>query len=444
MANIYDIFISYRRDSGAQYARILQLMLTQRGYKVFLDYDELTDGKFGDHIQQAIKSAPIFILVLSRESLVRCKAQGDWVRREIQLAIAEGKHIIPINPDNTFDGVPSDIPEDIKTEVSSHQYSEINFGQTLGVTVDFMIENRIVPQIGSRTHRDNTIDNDIEVLNRRLAAEDKALRRHRSFIKTLVAVGIVSVCATVGYVAYKFWQSNNIDQKRRHLIEQVEKHHQGLNLMANDSITIEQLEVLDHILDNMRAVYGDTIMFSAYETTVREYYTILGERYDKSQALMPVTDISFSQAITFITRLNELINSNETGLAFTLPTEAEWEYAASDAVSQGATPYAGSNDINQVAWYSDNAGGSLHQEDGQNQLKPNKFGLFDMSGNVSEYVFEPYIDPANPETPTNMMITKGGNYMSDKEACKIKHRVPIESDLSSPRVGFRLTLRRDL
>ena len=42
--NKYDIFISYRRDSGAQYARILQLMLMQRGYKVFLDYDELTDG----------------------------------------------------------------------------------------------------------------------------------------------------------------------------------------------------------------------------------------------------------------------------------------------------------------------------------------------------------------------------------------------------------------
>ena len=51
----YDIFMSYRRDGGAQYARILQLMLHQRGYKVFLDYDELTDGVFGENIKKAIK-----------------------------------------------------------------------------------------------------------------------------------------------------------------------------------------------------------------------------------------------------------------------------------------------------------------------------------------------------------------------------------------------------
>ena len=45
----YDIFISYRRTGGAQYARILQLMLTQRGYKVFLDYDELTTLALDSH-----------------------------------------------------------------------------------------------------------------------------------------------------------------------------------------------------------------------------------------------------------------------------------------------------------------------------------------------------------------------------------------------------------
>ncbi|MBR6592354.1 MAG: hypothetical protein IKK81_07030 [Prevotella sp.] len=49
--NKYDIFISYRRDGGAQYARILQLMLIQRGYKVFLDYDKLIVGVFSDIIR---------------------------------------------------------------------------------------------------------------------------------------------------------------------------------------------------------------------------------------------------------------------------------------------------------------------------------------------------------------------------------------------------------
>ena len=90
----YDIFISYRREGGAQYARILQLMLQQRGYRVFLDYDELTDGVFSDHIKTAIKESPIFMLVLSKESMRRCINADDWVRQEIALAIEQQKHTV--------------------------------------------------------------------------------------------------------------------------------------------------------------------------------------------------------------------------------------------------------------------------------------------------------------------------------------------------------------
>ena len=80
MHTSYDIFISYRRTTGAQYARIIQLMLTQRGYKVFLDYDELKDGVFGKRIKAAINEAPVFILMLSKGALDRCSQEGDWVR----------------------------------------------------------------------------------------------------------------------------------------------------------------------------------------------------------------------------------------------------------------------------------------------------------------------------------------------------------------------------
>lgn len=438
MKQKYDIFISYRRIGGAQYARILQLMLQQRGYKVFLDYDELTDGKFGDHIQNAIKDAPIFILVLSKEALVRCKNEGDWVRREIQLAISEGKHIIPVNPDNSFDGIPVNIPDDIKKEVEMHQHSEITFGQTLGVTVDYMVKNRIVPQIGERTR----LDSDINVLNLQLSAEDRARRRHRRFIKWLIAIGITSIIAIIGHIGYTIKNNSKLIQKRKNLIEQIEKHHTGLNLMANDSISIEQLEVLDNIFYNLRNVYGDSIKFNAFETTVKEYHTILGEDYDISKSSLPITNVSFGRSLLFIQKLNEMINSNITHIEFALPTKEEWEYAASEGNIENGTQYSGSNNINEVAWYKNNSEGAPHPADGQSRLKPNKFGLFDMSGNVCEHVFTPYIDFNNRENPTNMMLIKGGSYASEANECTINYVTPMENDLSSPKVGFRIVLRK--
>ena len=438
MKQKYDIFISYRRTGGAQYARILQLMLSQRGYRVFLDYDELTDGKFGDHIQEAIKEAPIFMLVLSKEALVRCKNEGDWVRREIQLAISGGKHIIPVNPDNSFDGIPEDIPEDIKEAVGTHQHSEIGFGQTLGITVDNMVRTRIVPKIGERTRQDS----DINVLNQRLREEDKAIRRHRLFVRCAVSAGIIAAVAIIGYLGFSIKNNNELAQKRWNLIEQIESHHPGLNLMANDTITISQLEVLDEIFFNMRDVYGDSIRFSAFETSAKQYNTILGKDFDTSTAGLPATDVSFGRALLFIQKLNELINSDESEMEFTLPTSDEWEYAASGGDPENTTIYAGSDDINDVAWYRNNSEMEAHPADGQSELKPNKFGLYDMSGNVYEYTFTPYIDFTAPEKSSNMMIIKGGSYASDSEECTISHSAPMENDISSPKVGFRLVLRK--
>lgn len=71
---------------------------------------------------------------------------------------------------------------------------------------------------------------------------------------------------------------------------------------------------------------------------------------------------------------------------YRLPTIAEWEYAArGGANSQGYT-YSGSNDINAVAWWSQNSGGSTKAV---GQKQPNELGLYDMSGNVAEWAFDP-------------------------------------------------------
>ena len=95
--NKYDIFISYRRKTGADDARLLQQALKARGYNVFFDYDSLRDGKFNERIYAAIEEAPIFILMLSEGALDNCANEGDWVRIEIEYALMYKCKIVPVS-----------------------------------------------------------------------------------------------------------------------------------------------------------------------------------------------------------------------------------------------------------------------------------------------------------------------------------------------------------
>lgn len=143
----YDIFISYCREDGVQYAHILQLELQNRGYHVFLDHDELTDGIFGEKRCKAIEEASIFIAILSPHYLDRCTSEHDWVRGELLLAIKLNKYFIPINPDNKFLGIPAGIPDEIVELIERHQQSGISFGQYMNASIDMMIKNRIASRI---------------------------------------------------------------------------------------------------------------------------------------------------------------------------------------------------------------------------------------------------------------------------------------------------------
>ena len=94
----YDIFISYRRKgAGAGVAGELQAKLENRGYKVFLDVDNIGSGAFPEQIDHAIQECNDFLLILSSGMLDRCVDENDWVRHEIMLAEQYGKNIVGIS-----------------------------------------------------------------------------------------------------------------------------------------------------------------------------------------------------------------------------------------------------------------------------------------------------------------------------------------------------------
>lgn len=96
MGRKYNIFISYRRDGGESTAKILRDKLESLGYQVFFDVESLRSGDFNTALYSVIDECEDFLLVLSPGALDRCQSEDDWVRLEIEHALAKDKNIIPI------------------------------------------------------------------------------------------------------------------------------------------------------------------------------------------------------------------------------------------------------------------------------------------------------------------------------------------------------------
>lgn len=156
----YDIFISYRRIGGKNYARTLKPELEKRGYRVFLDFDELKDGVFDKRIMDAINEAPIFLVILSKGALDRCANEGDWVREEILYAEKTNRHIVPVEVDKTFREFPENLPNEVKSVLGPHQFSQIDTETLLQESIDKMVRERIKPWVTKEFP--NTLSREIE------------------------------------------------------------------------------------------------------------------------------------------------------------------------------------------------------------------------------------------------------------------------------------------
>jgi len=128
-----------------------------------------------------------------------------------------------------------------------------------------------------------------------------------------------------------------------------------------------------------------------------------------------------------------------------LPTEAEWEYAARGGQKARPTLYSGSNHVDSVAWYDRNAKGTTHLV---GTKKPNELGIYDMSGNVWEWCFDWYSDypdatRRNPEGPRKgeNVVVRGGSWLYYGSFCRVANRGSSAPSYAFNNYGFRLARR---
>lgn len=185
------------------------------------------------------------------------------------------------------------------------------------------------------------------------------------------------------------------------------------------------------------------------EVTQALWYAVMGQsptsngnKWNTTYGLgddYPAYYISYTDCQNFLNKLNEM-----TGEAFRFPTEAEWEFAARGGNASKGYKYAGSNTIDDVAWYKDNSESATHPV-AQGQKKANELGLYDMSGNVWEWCYDWFgIYPSTTQTnPTGISsgyerVYRGGGFSSIASYCRTANRAYYQSSFTANILGFRL------
>ncbi len=153
----------------------------------------------------------------------------------------------------------------------------------------------------------------------------------------------------------------------------------------------------------------------------------------------PAERVSWNNVQEYIIKLNE-----KTGMNYRLPTEAEWEFAARGGLLSKGFKYSGSNTDTAVGWKVGNSGSGTHPAGCK---KPNELGIYDMTGNVSEwcadwyvaswYQVSPVLNPVGPFEGV-FRVMRGGSWFYDHSGLTVTDRESANPTYRYGYVGFRL------
>ena len=482
MSKNFDIFISYRRKETADKAEHLFDLLEMAGYKEHVSFDrENFDGRFDLEILQRLDNCKDFIVVLAPgtlaelkgedtqwyEKLARCsvsefsgiesemKANGaslDFVRLEIARAIAKGKHIIPVVPVNTpeynFDRLvlPNDIAlllkehaehyqdtkdflfKDILPKITKRLKSKPNKNRWLKWAVTMAVLLAIVAGIAAWMKWANERD---QFDNCRTQSEFEQLSAGSLFFAGQCQDSL-QMFASLKSPYAQVNDSKNTDR------------NDSLKVKWNEDCSLQQLRVLRNLINNMMLVEKGTFVMGTseplglegaphevmietdyyigkFEVTEQEWNVVMKDSMI-GDSKIPMAYVSWNDCQQFVRKLQSL-----TGLVFTLPTEAEWEYAARKNCEN--SKYAGSDNPEDVASYIENT------EDKPMTIgmhEPNVMELYDMSGNVSEWC---------EDGDESKKIIRGGSFRSSKEEITVTYADAASIETRSKAIGLRLVLK---
>ncbi|MBI5234031.1 MAG: formylglycine-generating enzyme family protein [Deltaproteobacteria bacterium] len=182
-----------------------------------------------------------------------------------------------------------------------------------------------------------------------------------------------------------------------------------------------------------------------YEVTQGQWQSVMGNNpsnFSNCGKNCSVENVSWNDAQEFIRRLNQREGTDK----YRLPTEAEWEYAARSGGK--SEKYSGGDDIDSVAWYDSNSGRRTHTV---GTKSPNGIGVYDMSGNVWEWVEDLYDSSYYRNSPKNdpqgpgsgsYRVYRGGSWNNNAKYSRAANRNNYDPGDRYDGLGFRLARTR--
>ena len=201
-------------------------------------------------------------------------------------------------------------------------------------------------------------------------------------------------------------------------------------------------DAIQSVVTNMVAIPGRKFKIGKYEVTQKQWEAVMGTNPSKFRVRgkdRPVECVRWVDCKKFLEKLNALPEIKATGLTYSLPREAEWEYACRAGGTGEYCRLADGTEVTKdnfgkVAWFGlgilgGNSGSTTHPV---GQKEPNGFGLYDMHGNVSEWCEEPW------KEGSAYHVTRGGCFDYQDTKYKVTDRNRADDGLRYEYVGFRL------
>jgi len=175
----------------------------------------------------------------------------------------------------------------------------------------------------------------------------------------------------------------------------------------------------------------DDYLIGKYEVTQIQWQTVMGDNPSgfSGCSACPVENVSWNDVQIFLYRLNR-----NTKQQYRLPSEAEWEYACRGRGKNQT--YCGGKNLFPLAWNKNNSGRKTHPVGGKS---PNGLGLYDMSGNVSEWIQAPYkiLTPiGSADSP--YQVHRGCSWHNNRDLCHSSLSLYSSPDTREYSVGLRL------